>query len=105
MLAEFSAQPAAANPVGSRGGAPGRAAGHPAAPPARLPLPFLPGPAGPLRSRGDGIAAAGAAGLPLRRPAAWKCSGPRLRGSGSPRAGRLMSCEKRAVGASTPGAG
>lgn len=54
VFPEFSAQPAAANPTGSRGGAPRGAAEHSAAPLARLPLSFLPGPAGSLCSGGDG---------------------------------------------------
>lgn len=72
---------------------------------APLLLPFLPGLAGSLRSRGDGIAAGGASELRLRRApppgTAGACRFPARRragkGDASRRAGRLMSCEKRAA--------
>lgn len=59
-----------------------------------------------LRSRGDGIAARGAAGLRLRRAhclQALRAVVPATagrEGSRAPAGGRLMSCEKRAVGVS-----
>lgn len=90
MLAELSAQRAAAGPAGGQGGASGRAAGDLAGLLARLPLSFLPGPAGLLRSRGDGIAAEAPRGCVCAGPAAWRCRGPRVPGAAAGRAGSRL---------------
>ena len=77
MSAEVSALRAAAGPTWGRG-APGRAAGDLAGLLASLLHSFLPGPAGWLRSRGDGIAAEAPRGRSCPGPGRLEVPGPRF---------------------------
>lgn len=84
MLVEFSGQRAVANPAWEPRRCTWKSRGDRAALLAPLPLSFLPGPAGSLRSGGDSIAAGGASGLWPRLQVLRARF--RFRGSGSRRA-------------------
>lgn len=98
MSAEVGALRAAAGP------APGRAAGDLAGLLASLPHSFLPGPAGWLRSRGDGIATEAPRDRGCPGPGRLEVPGSRFparrAGRGAGGRARLTSCEKRAGGVS-----